>query len=140
MSESVAIAALKPGDTVSFNLYGVGSSSNILNATLMAIELGSGLRNPAQAAANHANLYSSLPISNSNPVPNNYTGYNYLLLKNPNGEFVEIGLPWIIPNTVTRLTRQTCTIVLHDFDSGQVSALASYLTVGGYINPTITLV
>jgi hypothetical protein len=111
----IKIADLIIDDIVSFNTYGTGTTNNVAGGKLIGISGGSNLRNPQLAATNHANIYSSLPPLGN--TPNNYTKYNYLVIKLTDGTIVEIGIPWIIEITLTRVARGTATIVITDFNS-----------------------
>lgn len=138
MAQTCTISQLVIGDIISFNTYGTGTVNNVSNGTLLAFESGAALRNPTVAAVNHANIYSSLPIVVP-PTSNDYTKYNYLLIQLSDNSIIEIGEPWIDPISLTRLVRQTATIILTDFDASNLASLSELLQVNGYTSTSITL-
>lgn len=136
MPESTTVNNLIIGDVISFNTYG-SVVPNVLNGTFLGIEAGTALRVPNVAAVNHATVYSALP--SNPPTPNNYTQYNYIYIKLSNGTTVEIGMPWIIPASLTRLLRSTLTLVLSDIDPLQLPSIENMLNANGYTNYTTSL-
>lgn len=140
MAETAKIADLKLGDVISANLYGAGVNQNLSNVTITGFISGIALVNPQAAAVNHANIYSSLPNVPGNVTPDNYTRYNYIVVKSIDGSKREVGIPWINPSTLSRLVRQTATVTITDFDISQLQILQDMLTVNGYLNATITVV
>jgi len=139
MSEMVEISKLNIGDTVTFNCYGLNDVPNVVNGILQGISSGNNLKYPSLAAVNHANIYSSLPSQNVMPVPNDYTKYNYLVIRMPDNSILEFGIPWIQPNSVSRLLMQTATVVIKNFDSSLVNSLSNLLMSNGYSDITISL-
>lgn len=136
MPESTTINNLVIGDVISFNTYG-SVVPNVLNGTFLGTEAGVALRTPTVAAVNHATVYSALP--STPPTPNNYTQYNYLYIKLSNGTTVEVGTPWIISASLTRLLRSTLTLVISDIDPSQLPSIENMLNANGYINYTTSL-
>ena len=139
MAETTTIDKLILGDVVSFNIVGVMTLNNVRDGILLGFESGNALRDPATAAANHANIYSAIPVSLTNPVPNDYTKYNYLLLKLVDNTVIEVGIPWINPVSISRLVRKTATVTITDWDVNQEQALTDLLTTNGYLNFIITV-
>ena len=139
MAETITLNKLKLTDIITFNTFGIGTVSNVVNGKLLGLESGNALRNPMAAAANHANIYSSIPNTLTSPVANDYTKYNYLLIQLVDNTIIEIGEPWINQISLTRLVRQTATIILIDFDSAELQSLTDLLVTNGYLSPSITL-
>lgn len=139
MPEITTIKALKLNDIISCSLYGVGTINTIVNGLIVSMTTGLGLNNPIAAAAEHANLYASIPVDLENPIPNDYTLYNYLVVKLPDATVIEVGIPWLNPITLTRLQRKTATVVLRDFDPDQLQTLQDTLNINGFVNRTITM-
>ena len=139
MSKAIMLLELALNDIISFNTYGTGAINNVVNGVYLGSYIGLALRNPGVAATNHANVYPAIPVNPILPVPNNYTKYNYLLIRLADNSLVEIGIPWIIPVSLTRQDRKQAIIVLKDFDPDQLSSLNELLDVNGYLNRTITI-
>lgn len=138
MAEVVSVDKILLGDVISFNLYGSNIINNVSNGKVIGIVDGTSLRNPQQAAANHANIYSSIPENPYAVVPNDFTQYNYLVVKLVDNTIAEYGIPWITP-TITRLQRKTATVLIHDFDPSQLTSLVNLLNAHGYLNLTTSV-
>ena len=136
MAQVVAISDLKIQDIITFITYGTNTVPNVVNGKVLAFESGQYLRNPNQAAINHANIFASLPVS-APIVPNDYTKYDYILIELVDSAIVEIGIPWINPSSVTRLVRSTATIIISDYDSTQSTDIINYLNFKGFTNISI---
>ena len=137
MAEIVQVKDLVLGDILSFNLYGGGAVNNVANGKLVAITGGDVLRDPTLAAVNHANVYPSIPENLVSPVPNDFSLYNYLTIKLANDDIVEIGVPWVITDSLLRQTRHVVKVTLTDFDTTRLPILKEALTTYGFLNPSI---
>ena len=138
MSEPAAINDLIIGDTVSLLLYGNGAITSITDGVLLGKSDGAALRDPVNAAANHANIYPAIPTPHE--VADNPTSYEYLLIRRTDESLVEIGVPWIQPPSVQRNLRYTATIVLDDFDPAMKSAVTEILQQNGLSINAFTVV
>jgi len=138
MPESITISQIQLNDIISFTTYGVGGILQITNGTVIGIETGTNLRNPTAAAAEHTNLFGAIPQSTSNPIPNDYRKYNYLLIQKTDNTLVEVGFPWINQSTLTRLAYGTLTVVIEDFTTSNLPILTAFLLAQGWTNNTIT--
>ncbi len=92
---------LKWGEVVSFEVYPTAVLGNdFKNMTVVAILDAETARTAMpggfDAPAMHANVYNTLPEG----TPNNYTRYNYVKLKHPNGTIRILGIPWIKPESI----------------------------------------
>lgn len=139
MAQAIKLVDLKINDVISLNTYGVGALNNIVNGVYLGTYSGKALRNPQVAATNHANIYPSIPIDPLLPVINNYTKYNYLQIQLTDSSIVEIGEPWIIPSSVSRLDRGTVVVVISDFDIAKLKELSDLLDTHDYLNRTISV-
>ncbi len=137
MATIVSINELVIKDVISFSCYGINIINNVVDGTLIGFTDGSNLRDPSSAAINHSNIYASLPTIPTH-TPNNYTKYSYLVIRLANATIVEIGIPWINTTTLSRLIRQSVTLVINDFN-GNTQALIDNLNELGYLNFTITV-
>lgn len=138
--ELVNRSDLNIGDVVSFSIYGNGIVADISEGTIVSFSSGDILRNAAGAAANHANLYPVLPNLDSDPTPNDYTKYQYLVIRTTDGSVVEIGDPWIVSNTISRMVRATARVTIGDFDSSRLPILMEALSVYGFGVPIVEII
>lgn len=138
MPSLVTIPDLVIKDTISFSCYGIGIINNVVNGTLIGISDGANLRDPTTAAINHSNIYAALPIVPA-PTPNDFTKYNYLVIKLTNNSIIEIGIPWVNISTLVRLTRQSVSVLVNDFD-GNTQRLKDILNDAGYLNLVINII
>lgn len=141
MSTPVAIANLKVGDTVSWNHYSVVNPINITEGEIVGFTHGKFLTDSraVQAAQNHASVYNAIPVGNV-IVPNDFTKYEYITVRvvtsmdntdpqNPIPVYTtyDIGVPWIIPASVSRFFRESIVITLEDFDVSKLDAVLRIL-------------
>lgn len=139
MSESVIVSDILVNDVISFQCFG-SVIPNQSNVTIVGTSYsGTVLRSALTAAINHANIYSSLPITPTQ-TSNDYTKYDYILVQTSTGSLLEIGIPWINQVTLTRLQRSTIIASIQDVDPSQVSALNTLLTQNGFNNVSFTVV
>lgn len=139
MPESITIDNANINDVISFINYGTAIIPNITDGTLIGLSSGDSLRDPFAAATNHANIYPALPNLPEDPTPNDYTKYNYFVIRKTDTTIVEIGLPWIIPSSMVRLLRKTALVTIQDFDEGQLANLNEVLLVNGFLDFNITI-
>ena len=137
MATAITIKDLQANDIISFNCYGNGAINNVVNGVYLGSYDGTIIRNPAIAAVNHANIYPAIP-ANLN-IPNNYTLYPYIAIKLADDSIIEIGIPWIMVVSLTRLDRKQAVILLNDFDNSRLIELNELLDINGFLNHTITV-
>jgi hypothetical protein len=135
------LSDLKIGDVVSWSHYSAIQPINVNNATVIGYSGGQDLRNAEQALINHANIYSSLPISNA-PVADDYKSYDYIVIKQQSGidpetndpifTVYEIGYPWIIEATIARHNRESVIIQIEDFDTDRLNTLLQIMKMNGF--------
>lgn len=138
MAQVVNFNDIKMNDIISFTTYGNSIIPNVVDATVLAIESGTGLRNPTVAAVNAANMYPSLPVTPGITISTTYTSYTYLLLKLQDGSQIEVADIWINPVSLTRKVRTTGIFAIHDFDPSESASVISKLNSLGYVNITFT--
>lgn len=136
MSIPVSISELKVGDTVSWNHYSVVNPINITEGEIVGFTHGKFLTDAraVQAAQNHASVYNAIPVGTV-VVPNDFTKYDYItvrviteiVLDVPVYSVYDIGVPWIIPASVSRFFRESVVITLDDFDVSKLDALLRIL-------------
>ena len=139
MAEAITFNKILTDDIVSFTTYGNNIIPNVVNAQVLAIESGSGLVNPSLAATNAANMFPTIPLISGATISSDYTSYTYLRLKLQDGTQVEIAEPWINEISLTRLQRQTATLVISDFDITQSAFLLNRLATLGFTNVQLTV-
>lgn len=139
MAEAITVAQLKIGDILTCNLYGNGAINNISEGTLIGFSSGDALRDPGNAASNHANIFPTLPNNPDNPVLDDYSSYEYLVIRKTDDAIIEVGVPWLQPASLSRLDRKTATVTIGDFDDSRLTTLRNILEVNGFTKLTITV-
>lgn len=86
------------------------------------------------AAALHANVFSTLPPG----TPNDFTQYQYLIIRHPNGNESAVGLPWIQDGTVELIQRTDCYIKLVDVSSEKEALIRQLIADNGFRLGSIT--
>ena len=131
------VAELKIGDVCSWIHYG-GSVAPIVDGTIVGFSGGMNLVAPDTAAINHANTLPAIPVGDDT-ITNDYRGFDYIVVRAmgiveglPAEVIREVGIPWIIPGSVTRQYRQTLTIQISDFDEAQLPLIRKILRNNGF--------
>ena len=138
MSQLITTPDIQISDTLTFSLIGttVTGISSLETCKVLGITSGEALRNPSDAAATHAALYPSML---SGVIPNDYRKYDYLLLQRGDGSLVEIGLPWINPLTLLRISANILTIVIKNFPASDALTIRELLLANGYAQVQLTI-
>lgn len=136
MAEPVAIKDVVIGDTVSFTLYGAGVIPAVTNGVVVGFTTGEALRDPVTATVHHANVLPTIPAA-ENEIMGDYTSYQYLTIRLAGGDIIEMGVPWIIPVSLTRSYRSTATLTLQDFNPSRRADLLELLKINGYSKVTM---
>lgn len=126
---------MKIGDKVSCVIYG-GTLPNIVTSTVVGFSRGDSLRDPVTAANSHVNIYPALPVGHD--IEDDYRSYEYVVLRKPDTSIIEIGIPWIRPETLERLERKTVRVEISDFDENRLNELKEVLIIKGFIPNTTT--
>ncbi len=151
MSVIATLSQLKVKDVVSWSHYSTINPPNIVEAEIVGFIASNGLRAPETAAANHGNIYSSLPVVNGIVTPNDYTKYDYILLRKQIGvdvgppatpiyAYYEIGIPWIVPASITRTNRESLILQIDDFDTNRLDAIVRILKNNGFLKYSYKIV
>lgn len=135
-----AVAKIKDlviGDVCSWIHYG-GSVAPIVDGTIVGFTGGMNLVAPDSATINHANTLPAIPLGDDVISPD-YREFDYIVVRYmgivdgaPGLVTREIGIPWIIPGSVTRQYRQTLTIQISDFDESQLPLIRKILRNNGF--------
>lgn len=129
MPSPVNISNVILDDVVSFSTYS-GALSDIADGIVVGFSAGSTLRDPTNAATRHANIWPAIPEEDL--IANDFTSYDYVLIRKTDNQLIEIGIPWIIPVTLTRSLRATATIIINDFDPNKKDAIRELLALNGF--------
>lgn len=127
-------ANLEVGKTYNFGLY----PSAILGGNYTGVEV-LGIVKPTIAAkyadivALHAQVFPYLPQG----VDNNYSSYDYVLLKTATGDVTVIGVTWINADTVEEISSCNITVVLSGVTTSDITKISNALTINGFNNFTI---
>lgn len=81
----------------------------------------------------HAQVYGSLPPG----TVDNYAAYDYLLIKNANGNIVPIGIPWI-SSAVDVFESSMTTVVIPNLNAVQIKELEYVLRSNQFTGFTIS--
>lgn len=138
MATVAKITDLKIGDVVSWQHYG-NVVPSITDGTIIGFTSGTWLQGPDAAAVRHASTYPSIPQEDV-VVPDDFSAYDYIQVRIlvsvvddvPVYETREIGIPWIIPVSVLRQSRQICTIQIQDFDEVNLTTIHRILKNNGF--------
>lgn len=76
----------------------------------------------------HAAVYPTLP---ANSTPDDYSKYSYLLLETTTGEREVIGIPWIRPETVERVSSQTIVVHIEAGNGASLETVRQALVANG---------
>lgn len=124
---------LKLGDVVNFEVYPTAVLGNdFKNMTVAAILDAETARTAMpggfDAQAMHANVYNSLPDG----TPNNYTRYNYVKLKYPNGSIRILGIPWIKPESIVSKVVSRGVFTIDAIGAADVAIIQQAIAGAGY--------
>ena len=124
------------GKTVTFDLYPASViGTNFDRVEVIGLgkhEMVTGLISPATM---HASVYPLLPPGS----PKDYRDYEYLMVKLPSGKLTAVGVPWIVPDSVTIVTRTDISITIHDASLSDVPLLKRILNENGYIDIDVSV-
>ena len=130
---SGTILELLPGVKFSCTFYGQ-SLNNITQGVIVGKHNGTVLRDPQTANVNHINVYPTIPNQVQQNIPNDYTKYDYILVKLLDGTLAEIGLPWIVPESITIHQVANTTITVPDCDQAGAAPILALIRSIGYTN------
>ena len=139
MSKSIAITDIAIDDVIALNIYGNSALPNMRNCVVNSWKSGKALNVPETAAVNHANILPAIPDSVIKANISDYRSYQYIDVTDANGVRYEIGISWIVPDSVTRIDRSVCLITIGDFDTTRLTELTDLLKSYDFNNVTITL-
>lgn len=111
----ITVNDLKPRDVISFEVYPLAIlGNNFKNVTVDAVLSANTVSILGfDFAATHAMVYPSLPPG----TPDDGTQYDYLRIIFESGEPTYIGIPWIRPDTLTKVAGTTLTLIFNNIDN-----------------------
>lgn len=118
------------GKTVNFAVYPssiiTSDFTNVKIEGIVSAKVATGYAgfNPVTA---HANIYPYLPTG----APTDYNSYEYVLVTFANGNEGVVGLPWIIPESVSEVTGITVTVTLTNQSTSAVDDITKALVLNG---------
>ena len=137
MSKSISVSDININDVINCTMYGHTGLANISGGVVVGIIHGTNLLLPLVAVTHHANIYPTIPVGSN--VVNDYTAYNYLVVKLPSGYVIEVGIPWINPISVERVERSIATVTIKDFDNTREDELKALLISRGWTDIIVGL-
>lgn len=127
-------------DTVNFSLY--QQTQNIIRTDyngckiLGVTDAGSVQQAGLDPYAIHANVYGTLPAG----TPPNADDYNWLKVKLANGAIDFVGVPYIIPNTLTVVTNNTMAFYVENCNQDVINAVTEAIaTTGNKVAKVVTV-
>lgn len=86
----------------------------------------------ADIITQHAQVYGSLPGG----TVDNYAAYDYMLIRNENGNVIPIGVPWI-NGTITEEVSSMVTVQIPNLDAVKIKELQFVLQANGFEDFTV---
>jgi len=132
MLNAVTIHEIALNDNIKMSLYSGMSGRVDIEGTVLARLNSDGVPASANAPVHHSNIYRHLPDNIKAIYPDDWTGYNYLMVKTTDGALLYIGEAWIIESALYVNSVTTATITLTDFRDPDTTALRALLLSNGY--------
>lgn len=133
MTSISRVEDIVPGDVISFSLYG-SLYPAYSEVRVVGVTLGTYLRAVDTAATRHANLryaFSNIEYQDT------FSSYNYLTVRTQSLSTDEVGLPWIIPETLAFSIKRGTQYTVTDIDVNTIQTIEASLRTNGF-NPVVT--
>lgn len=121
------------GKTASFNVFPNIIKDDFTNVKILGV-LSYDTAMGFNLAEMHEKVYPTLPEG----TPNDYTAYNYLLVRFPNGKTSAIGLPWIEEASVRIYSTMDIVVRIRNKGVEDIDTLRMILAANGYQDVTIS--
>lgn len=121
-------------DTIFSCIFYGNTLPNLDHGLIIGISKGISLRDSQTASVNHLNIYETLPSNIKQLVPNDYTKYNYLVIKLANNEIVEIGMPWIEESSIVIYQSTNAIITIPSCDQIALNKIITFINSLGFTN------
>jgi hypothetical protein len=132
MLNAVTVHQLTLNDNVQMSLYSAMSGRVEIEGKILARLNSDGVPASANAATHHANIYRHLPDNVKAIYPDDWTAYNYLMIKANDSAILYVGEAWIIESALYVNTVSKATITLTDFRDPDTTAIRALLLSNGY--------
>ena len=142
MSTPIALKDIAMGDKLTFNLYGNSDISSVDNAKVVATSISYELlTSPVVAATRHSAIFADIP--NNENLQNDYRSYPYLVVELDDGSRYEIGIPWVITESLLIIPAETLLITIKGkgvFTETDKGAILEALKAYGYSDISMQVV
>lgn len=129
---------LPNGKRFQFNTYGAVGGIQQFTGDIVGFVDGSAIPTEANGAVNHANIWTTLPQPVQDLIQNDYTSYNYFIVKADDNTNHYIGAPWIEPATLQEDSIRFVDIRLKNFNEPDFNRLRQILLLSGYRVDSVT--
>lgn len=126
----------KLGSVYDFITYAPSVLGNFKNVRIEGIVDHRAAYQYADVAAMHANVYGSLPEQSA---PNDFRKYYYVIVLQPNGTRLAIGLPWIDVGSVELKERNRVRVTIEDVGPDDLPSIKRMLSANGYHSTEVIL-
>lgn len=126
----------KLGSVYDFTTYAPGVLGTYRNVRVEGIVDHRTAFQYVDPAALHANVYGSLP---ANSAPNDFRQYYYLVVLQPNGTRLAVGLPWIQGTSIELKERNRIRAVIEDVGVDDMERVKRALQSNGFTVGEVTL-
>lgn len=124
------------GKTISFSLYAPSVLGNgYTNVKVVGAVSADIAKTYSDIITQHTQVFPSLSPGSA---VDNYKGYEYLLIKNANGNIVPIGFPWI-QGTPTVSESTVATFTFNNLSASQVRDLELIVRSNGYNDYSVNI-
>lgn len=126
------------GSIVSFTMHGSGVLPPVNKGKVIGVLSAGYIKEVSTAATTHSNVYSA--AMDPTGIYTEYDTYDYLIVDVGYGTLLEIGLPWIISESIESFTSQsTATVVIRNYDPANGNLLLKVLSSIGMDDVTVSI-
>lgn len=133
----LSTSSINVDSIVNFSIYPVATfGANFNNVKIKAIiDADIAIALGYNVAQLHAIVYPTLPQD----TPNDYRGYQYILITNASNQRQIFGIPWIVDSSYNEVGNQTMTIIIDNVSPDDQIKIQKALSSNGYTALKITL-
>ena len=117
---------LKAGNNVIFNVKTTVIKSSFYGVTVEAIATASIAQKIKDVKSLHLQVKPYI-----SGLQNNYDDYSYVIVRMPNGDTEDIGLPWIVETSIQISSKRNYQLILDDIEPEQIEIIRNTLVNRG---------